>query len=171
MSRHEFIGALSGAESPLGLDRRLRFLIGERTWRWGRNVCIAIAFGLFYFLVTRLSQGLQREPHREAAFFWPPTGFAAAVMIALGPQVRWTLVSAIVVVNIAANLTTQIAYVTLGQTFMFAVGNVAEPLIIATLVEHYFGKNFSLDRARLVWPVRRCLRWHHHHGDMVRQCI
>jgi signal transduction histidine kinase len=148
MSRREFIGALSGAESPLGLDRRLRFLVGERAWRWGRNVGIAIAFGLLYFLVTRLSQGLWRDPHGEAAFFWPPTGFAAAVMIALGPRVRWPLVSAIVVLNILAELTTQIADVTLGQTFMFAIGNVAEPLIIAKLVEHYFGKNFSLNRAR-----------------------
>jgi integral membrane sensor domain MASE1 len=69
-------------------------------------------------------------------------------MIALGPRVRWPLVSAILVVNIVANLTTQITYVSLGQTFMFAIGNVAEPLIIATLVEHYFGENISLHRAR-----------------------
>ena len=148
MRQRELIGALSSAESPLGLDRRLQFLVGERTWRWGRNVGITIAFGLLYFLVTRLSQGLWREPPGEAAFFWPPTGFAAAVMIALGPQVRWPLVSAIVVLNIVAELTMQIAYVTLGQTFMFAIGNVAEPLIIAKLVEHYFGRNFSLNRAR-----------------------
>jgi hypothetical protein len=26
------------------------FLIGERTRRWGRNIGIAIAFGLLYFL-------------------------------------------------------------------------------------------------------------------------
>jgi signal transduction histidine kinase len=69
-------------------------------------------------------------------------------MIALGPHVRWPLVSAFAAVNVVANLTTQIAYVTLGQTFMFVVGNVAEPLIIATLVERYFGENISLNRAR-----------------------
>jgi signal transduction histidine kinase len=65
-------------------------------------------------------------------------------MIALGLPARWLFLSGVVIANIIANFTTNSP----GEIFMFAIGNVAEPLIIAKLVEHHFGRNFSLGRTR-----------------------
>jgi signal transduction histidine kinase len=125
-------------------DERPRSTIADQDW-WP-TVRKVIALTIFYFLITWLSWGLTREPYRQAAFFWPPTGFAAAAMIALGRPTRWLFVSGVAIANIIAHVT--FINSSAGEIFTFAIGNVAEPLITAKLVEHHFGMNFSLGRTR-----------------------
>jgi signal transduction histidine kinase len=127
-----------------GNDQRLRSTLADEDW-WP-SVRKVIVLTIFYFLITRLSWGLTREPIRQAAFFWPPTGFAAAAMIALGRPTRWLFVSGVAIANIIAHVT--FINSSAGEIFTFAMGNVAEPLITAKLVEHHFGMNFSLGRTR-----------------------
>jgi signal transduction histidine kinase len=114
----------------------------------GRNVGTAIALIVLYFLLTKLSQGLMRESQPEFAFFWPPTGFAAAIMICLRRPTRWLFLFGVPVANVVAELTVPVGTIGLGEMGMFAVGNVAEPLVTATLVERYLGANFSIERSR-----------------------
>lgn len=127
-----------------GNGQRLRSTTADQDW-WP-SVRTVIALTIFYFLITWLSWGLTREPYRKAAFFWPPTGFAAAAMIALGRPTRWLFVSGVAIANIIAHVTFIDSSV--GEIFTFAIGNVAEPLITAKLVEHHFGMSFSLGRTR-----------------------
>ena len=130
-------------------DLRPRAIIINHSWRQrAHNVGIAIALTVLYFLVTRLSQGLMRESRPEFAFFWPPTGFAAAIMICVRRPTRWLFVFGVLVANIVAALTDPLGNLRLGEIGMFAVGNVAEPLVTATLVQRYLGVRFSIERSR-----------------------
>jgi|SRR5271170_1443946 len=129
--------------------RRPRSTINNHSWqRLGRNVGIAIALTIPYFLLTKLSQGLMRESQPEFAFFWPPTGFATAIMICLRRPTRWLFLFGVPVANLVAELTVPVGTIGLGEMGMFAVGNVAEPLVTAALVERYLGANFSIERSR-----------------------
>jgi len=121
----------------------------NHSWRrLGRDAGIAIALTAVYFLVTRLSQGLMRESQPEFAFFWPPTGFATAIMICTRGPERWLFLLGVLVANLLATLTDPVGRVSLGETGMFLIGNVAEPLVTASLVERYLGVNFSIERSR-----------------------
>jgi signal transduction histidine kinase len=100
------------------------------TRQWVRNIGIAAAVGLVYFLVARLSQGLLREPYRVAAFSWLPAGISSGAMIALDPRARWFVAAGVMVANALANLTT---HVSVQETFVYAAGNTAEPLVVSLL--------------------------------------
>ena len=77
------------------------------------------------------------------AVFWPAAGVAAGLLIALGPRARWPVVIGAMAATICANLLGDRG---VWSAVVFAVCNAGEALIIAALIDRYFGSPFSLDR-------------------------
>jgi len=120
--------------------------IAERTRRWAGSLLLALAVGLTYFVAARLSLGLVREPD-GVAVFWPAAGISSGLLIALGRGARLPVPIGTMAATIAANL---LGDRNLVSSLSFAVCNAAEALIIAGLIDRYFGAGFSFDRLRHV---------------------
>src|SRR5262249_29179439 len=116
------------------------FLSGtQNTAGW---LLLSVGVAIAYFLAARLGLALLTKPD-GVAVFWPAAGVSAGLLIALGPGARWSVVVGAMAATIAANL---MGDRNLSSALVFAVCNAAEALIIATLIERYFGTPFGLDR-------------------------
>src|SRR5208282_5693987 len=114
--------------------------------RWVSSIVLAVALAVAYFLAARLSLALLTKPD-GVAVFWPAAGVAAGVLIALGPGARWPVVAGAMVATIVANL---LGDRSIWSAVVFAVCNAGEAVIVAGLIERYFGSSFSLDTLRQV---------------------
>jgi PAS domain S-box-containing protein len=103
---------------------------------------LTIAVAIAYFLAARLGLALLTKPD-GVAVFWPAAGVAAGLLIALGPRARWPVVIGAMAATISANLLGDRG---VWSAVVFAVCNAGEALIIAALIDRYFGSPFSLDR-------------------------
>ncbi len=112
------------------------------TQLWSRSIGLAVAVGLAYFLAARLSLLLLTKPD-GVAVFWPASGVAAGVLIALGPGARWPVAAGAMVATIVANVLGDRG---LSSALVFALCNAGEALLTGWLIERYFGSGFSLDR-------------------------
>ncbi len=108
----------------------------------GAGAVLAVAIGLSYFVAARLSLGLLTKPD-GVAVFWPAAGISAGTLIALGPRARWPVVFGAMAATIIANL---LGDRSIWSALVFAVCNAGEAVIIAGVIERYFGPVFSLDR-------------------------
>jgi PAS domain S-box-containing protein len=116
------------------------FVSGTRnTTAW---LLLTVTVAIAYFLAARLGLALLTKPD-GVAVFWPAAGVSAGLLIALGPSARWPVVIGAMAATICANL---LGDRSLASALVFAVCNAVEALIIATLIDHYFGSPFSLDR-------------------------
>jgi PAS domain S-box-containing protein len=68
---------------------------------------------------------------------------SAGILIAVGPAARWPVVIGAMAATIVANL---LGDRTIWSALIFAVCNAGEAVIVAGLIERYFGLAFSLDR-------------------------
>jgi integral membrane sensor domain MASE1 len=107
---------------------------------------LATAVAIAYFLAARLSFFLKINPDAIAAF-WPATGVAAGVLIALGPGTRLPVAVGTMVASVPVNL---LGNWSLSTSLVFALCNVGQVLLMAGLIERYFGSAFSLDSLRQV---------------------
>ena len=138
-------------KAPREQDQRRQFATGQLTRRWGGRIALAMAVGLAYFVVARVTDiGLVLQP-ASISVFWPAAGVSSGALIVLGSRGRWPAAAGVALGEIAIGLTAPqefwhtpwvIAAVTLCDT--------AEPLIIAGLTARYFGPDFALDRVRNV---------------------
>ena len=112
------------------------------TQLWSRSIGLAVAVGLAYFLAARLSLSLLTKPD-GVAVFWPASGVAAGVLIALGPSARWPVAAGAMVATVVANVLGDRG---LSSALVFALCNAGEALLTGWLIERYFGSGFSLDR-------------------------
>src|SRR3981189_679111 len=72
--------------------------------RGGAGACVlARAGGTASFLAAPLGLALLTKPD-GVAVFWPASGVAAGVLIALGPVARWPVTAGAMVATIVANL-------------------------------------------------------------------
>src|SRR6202051_3861123 len=110
--------------------------------QWARSIGLAAAVGIVYFLAARLSLLLLTKPD-GVAVFWPASGVAAGVLIALGPRARLPVAAGAMVATIVANL---MGDRTLLSSVVFALCNAGEAMLTAWLIEHYFGLGFNLDK-------------------------
>jgi signal transduction histidine kinase len=107
---------------------------------WVSDIGLAVAVGAAYFLVAHLSVGLVLEP-TGVAVFWPAAGITSGSLIALGPRARWPMAAGVIGASVAVHYAEPLwAGVSLGLC------NAAEALIIAGLIQRYFGTDFNLDR-------------------------
>ena len=113
---------------------------------WVGSIGLAVAVGIIYFLAARLSLALLAKPD-GVAVFWPASGVAAGVLIALGPGARWPVALGAMAATIVANL---LGDRTFAGAITFSLCNAGEAMLTAGLVERQFGSDFSLDRLRHV---------------------
>jgi PAS domain S-box-containing protein len=107
-----------------------------------RSIVLSVLVGIAYFLAARLSLLLLTKPD-GVAVFWPASGVAAGVLIALGPSARLPVAAGAAIATIVANL---MGDRTLMSAIVFALCNAGEALLTGWLIERYFGSNFGLDR-------------------------
>jgi PAS domain S-box-containing protein len=112
------------------------------TQQWARLIGLAVLVGIAYFLAARLSLLLLTKPD-GVAVFWPASGVAAGVIIALGPSARLPVAAGAMVATIVANLMGDRTFM---GSIVFALCNAGEAVLAGWLIERYFGLGFSLDR-------------------------
>ena len=120
-------------------DQRLR--LRRDGLAWLRSIGIAAAVGVTYFLGAQLSNSFLITP--ETVIFWPAAGISSGLLISLWSIARWPVLAGVMVATAAANL---LRHFGVAATATWVLGNTAEPLIIAGLMQHYFGAHFKIDR-------------------------
>jgi signal transduction histidine kinase len=113
---------------------------------WALPLSLAIAVSIAYFLAARLSLALLSKPD-GVAVFWPAAGVAAGVLISLGKNARWPVIVGTMAATVAANL---LSDRDIFSSIVFAVCNASEAVLIAGLIERFFGSPCSLDT---LWSV------------------
>ena len=119
-----------------------RFAKSPRLLTVAGGAALAVSIGLTYFVAARLSLALLTKPD-GVAVFWPAAGVSAGTLIALGPRARWPVVAGAMAATIIANL---LGDRSIWSALIFALCNAGEAVIIAGLLERYFGPVFNLDR-------------------------
>jgi PAS domain S-box-containing protein len=109
--------------------------------RWIGFAGLAIAVGAAYFLAARLS--LLLLTRNGVAVFWPAAGISAGALIALGRQARWPVAVGMTAANMAASL---MGGWSVWSSIYLALCDAGETLLVAWLIESYFGSPFSLGR-------------------------
>jgi len=127
-------------------DEERKFIVVDPTWQWASSIGLTIAVGIVYFLAARFSLSLLTIPD-GVAVFWPASGVAAGVLIALGPRAKWPVAIGAAAATIAANLLGDRSF---AGAVTFALCNAAEAMLTAGLIERQFGSGFALDRVRKV---------------------
>src|ERR1700756_4080339 len=122
------------------------------TRHWARLIGLAIAVGIAYFLSARLSLLLLTKPD-GVAVFWPASGVASGVLIALGPRARLPVAAGAMAATVVANL---MGDRTLLSAVVFGVCNAGEALLTAWLIERYFGLDFNLGKLSHVLGILAC---------------
>ena len=127
-------------------DQHLRISrYGLASGAWLRSIGITAAVGVAYFLAAQLSNSFLITP--ETVIFWPAAGISSGLLIALWSVARWPVLAGVMVATAAANL---LRHFGIAATATWVLGNAAEPLIIAGLVQYYFGAHFKIDRLHCV---------------------
>ena len=116
---------------------------------WIYSLVITIALAIAYFLAARLSLFLLTEPD-GVAVFWPAAGVSAGALIGLGSRARLPVITGTMVATVAANL---LGDRNIGSAIIFALCNAGEAVLVAALIELYFGASFSLDKPRNVFGL------------------
>jgi signal transduction histidine kinase len=116
---------------------------------WANSIVLAAAVALAYFLVASFSVRLILEPE-GVAVFWPAAGISSGLLIALGPRLRWPMLAGVIGATVATHL---IIKDPLWAGVALGLCNGAEALIIAGLIQHYFGTGFNLVRLRYVFGL------------------
>ena len=127
--------------------RRLLSAVGYRTREWLRSLALATAVCLAYYVVARATiAGLAYQHPAKISAFWPAAGISSGLLIALGPWARWPLAAGVMVAESFASL----GGGNLWKALAYGVCDATEPVMIAGLITHYFGAEFTLDRFRNV---------------------
>src|SRR5262249_42028117 len=112
------------------------------TVRWIGSIGLGGLAGLAYFLAARLSLFLLSQPD-GVAVFWPAAGIASGALIVFGRDARLPVTVATIVATILANV---LSDRTIWTASAKALCNAGEALLVAALIERYFGWRFNLDR-------------------------
>jgi signal transduction histidine kinase len=121
-------------------------VFGESMRQRAGLVALAIAVAIAYFLASQASFFLRTKPD-DVAWFWPAAGVAAGVLIALGPGTRLPVAVGTIAASIPGNL---LGHWSFWTSIVFALCNAGQVLLVAGLIERYFGSAFSLDSLRQV---------------------
>jgi integral membrane sensor domain MASE1 len=111
-----------------------------------KTLAAAVAIAVAYFLAARLGLALLSAPS-DVAVFWPASGIAAGILIIAGPRARPALVIGVVAGTIAANILSDRSLLT---STLKGLCNAGEPVLLAWLVERWFGPRFTFGDLRRV---------------------
>src|SRR5215813_8484511 len=143
---------LAAPSRPMLVDYSRPYTDASSTRQWARSIGLAVAVGTVYFLAARLSLLLLTKPD-GVAVFWPASGVASGVLIALGPRARLPVAAGAMVATVVANL---MGDRTLFSAVVFALCNAGEALLMAWLIERYFGLDFNLGKLSHVLGLLVC---------------
>jgi PAS domain S-box-containing protein len=135
-------------KAPGTLPEARRYLIlPANTVREGvRTLGAAGVIAIAYYLAARLGLALLAKPS-DVAVFWPASGIAAGILIVWGRRALPALVIAVMVGTVAANLMSDRSLLTsLGEGFC----NAGEAVLVAWLIERWFGRPFRFGDLRRV---------------------
>jgi signal transduction histidine kinase/CheY-like chemotaxis protein len=116
---------------------------------WAISIGLAVAVGIIYFLAARLSLALISRPD-GVAVFWPAAGVSSGVLIGLGPAARLPVIIGTMAATIVANL---LGDRNVWTAFVFALCNAGEAVIVAFLVQRFFGSPFRLESLKRVFAL------------------
>src|SRR5215471_2406844 len=135
-----------------GVLRALGTLHGTR---WIVALGAAGGVAVAYYLAARLGLGLLSAPS-DVAVFWPASGMAAGIFILSNRRVRPAIVVGVIVGTVAANLMSdRHVWTALFKGFC----NAGEAVLVAWLIEHWFGRPFAFNDLRrvLAFVAAACL--------------
>lgn len=107
---------------------------------------LAIVAAIVYFPAAQLSLALVAKSGGNT-LVWLAGGLSAGLLIAYGRHARLPVVAGTMIASIIAH---QMAHRNIVVTIAFSLCNAGETLLVAWLIERYFGSGFSLDRLRNV---------------------
>jgi len=138
-------GSLKIASTFVGISRHL----GSPDGGWGRSVvCWVVVIGTAYFLASRLGFSLLVPPLGVAvAVLWPAAGVSAGFLVAFGRRTLPALAIGVMIGTIAANVLNDRSFAT---AVFKGFCNIGEPLILAWLLDRWFGPAFSFQDLRRV---------------------
>jgi len=112
---------------------------------WVISACLAVAVAITYFLAARF--GLALLAPDGVAVFWPAAGISAGVLIGVGTRTALPVITGVMSATVVANL---LGDRNIPSSLIFAAFNAIEAMIVAGLVERYFGSPFELDTLQRV---------------------
>jgi MASE1. len=133
-------------EGTLGTATKKTANSARRPLASGAGVITTLGVALAFFVAGRLSLALLEQAD-GVAVFWPASGVASGILIALGPSARWPVVVGVAAATIAANL---LGDRNIWSSVFFAVANAGEALIVAGLIHRFCGSPFELNELRRV---------------------
>jgi PAS domain S-box-containing protein len=136
---------LKAAATLQGANRHLR-IPALAAGEWAAALGTAGAIAIAYFLAARLGLAFLTRPE-DVAVFWPASGIAVGIFIALGRRVRVPLVIGVVAATIAANL---MGDRSLWTSLLKGFCNAGEAVFTTWLIERWFGRAFTFDDLRHV---------------------
>jgi PAS domain S-box-containing protein len=110
------------------------------------TMAAAVAIALVYFLAARIGLSLLAQPS-DVAVFWPASGVATGILVAAGRRAGVALATGVLVGTIAANL---VSDMTLLTSLLIGFCNTNEALLVAWLLERWFGPAFTFGDVRRV---------------------
>src|SRR5215510_5424416 len=109
--------------------------------RWIGSVGLTIAIGAAYFVAAQFSLAFLAKPD-GLAVFWPGSGLAAGLLIAIGATARLPVAIGVATASVAASL---LSGQSLAAAVVFALCNAGQALLVAALIRRRFGRDFRLD--------------------------
>src|SRR3954469_161208 len=116
---------------------------------WAVLLGLTAALGAIYFLAARLSLALISRPD-GVAVFWPAAGVSSGVLIGLGLVAGLPVIAGTMMATVAANL---LGDRNIWSALVFALCNAGEPVIVALLIQRFFGTPFRLESLTRVFGL------------------
>lgn len=129
-----------------GLNRCLA-PAAEGAKAWASLLIAALAIGAAYFLAARLGLSLLLAPS-DLAVFWPAAGVAAGILIAFGRRALPAVIIGVLIGTVAANLLSDRSLTT---SVFKGFCNAGEAVLVAWLLERWFGPAFAFSDLRRVF--------------------
>jgi signal transduction histidine kinase/CheY-like chemotaxis protein/integral membrane sensor domain MASE1 len=123
------------------LDEALQFVEASPMHVLLHPAVATILIGVAYYLAARLGLLLQVQPE-NIAVFWPASGLAAGVLIALGRPYRASVGIGVMAATVVANFVHGATWAT---AVAFGLCNTIECLLVAALIERFYEKRFQID--------------------------
>ena len=110
--------------------------------KWFAELRLVPAVAIAYLAAAWLGLALLAKSENLIAVYWPAAGLAAGVLIVLGPASRLPVAAGVAAATVAAHL---MANRNVWEAPAFAVCNAGEVLLVAWLIERWFGRRFRLE--------------------------
>ena len=132
------LSALKTADA-LGVDR-------SPASSGGAALGLAVGITAAYFLAAQLGLALRAQPS-DVAVFWPASGIAAGILILAGRRAFPALVIGVLIGTVAANILSDRNLLT---STLKGLCNAGEAVLVAWLIEKWFGPQFAFGDIRRV---------------------